>query len=98
MAATTYTIEIAPRFWDDHMDRDCVPALTSHKKGNRYVLTLDDEGMRDLYSDAIYYSDPGDLDPGFFGLSMSARSVVKAIRSKHPEWVAAYHASRRRPS
>lgn len=91
---STYTIKIPPRFWEDHIDRGCTPALLEQRKGKTVIVTLDEEGISDLYTDAVYYSDPGDLDPDLFGLCMSARATAKAIRKQAPDWHAAYRASK----
>lgn len=87
----TYTIQISPIFWDDHMARECTPAIIEQRTSKRRVaLTLDDDGLRDLYTDAVYYANGGDFDPHMRGICTAARNVRVAIREQQPDWYAEY--------
>ena len=95
MATTTntHTLRIPGGFWGDHMFRDCTPAESVEVKGRSVVVTLTDEALQDLYTDAVYYSD-GLGGDGYDPLASSAQRTVKAIRTQAPDWYANYKRSR----
>tara|TARA_R100001163_G_scaffold10772_1_gene9940 strand:+ start:258 stop:524 length:267 start_codon:yes stop_codon:yes gene_type:complete len=78
---TMQTLKIGKAFLDDH-DSRCLPMpnIVKETKRNYYIqIDWDNEGYADLYSDAMYYSDPSDFDSFYFGLCMAARALAKQM-------------------
>lgn len=76
-------------FYDDHRSRDLpesgVSELVRHA-GARAVVRMDDDAFRDLYGDAIHYSDRMIAEEmGLPSLTASARATVKSLRKQNPE-------------
>lgn len=81
MSTSTITIDLPPRFYDDHRSRDCGESGVVVKETKRFVrVTLDTVAYDDLKSDARYYADMyGDVDPNLFGVVASARATLKRL-------------------
>lgn len=87
---STYIVRVPAIFWGDHADRGNTPAISERPAGHSVWVVLDDEGMRDLYTDAVYYADDDEGCPDLARLGRSARRTVENIRKQQPEWYAAY--------
>jgi len=82
----TLTIEIPETFWDDHMSRECTPAIDEKSKGRKVVVTLDHEGWQDLLSDCWYYLDFASEGAEYLGLVTSAGWTLSALaRTEIPQ-------------
>jgi hypothetical protein len=73
--------KIPPRFYLDHIARDCgQTGKIVHSTKNYLIVELDDQALNDLLSDALYYIECADtFDPPLTGLISSARATVKKI-------------------
>ncbi len=75
------------KFYWDHTYRD-LPEFGESvlvRETRQYVIVrMDEDALRDLYSDARYYSDAS-TDHGMRGLAASARATVKAIDAQRKE-------------
>lgn len=79
------TIILPAKFYDDHCDRDLTAPTEIKRAGSRVWADADDEdGMSELYHDAMFYADddgPDELPPG---LKASAKRTVAAIVKAQP--------------
>ena len=82
----TETIRIPKVFYDDHYER-CLPAppVVRETKRHYFIEAVDTPALRELVSDADYYSMTLGLCRDYHGLSYSARATFKAIRKALPE-------------
>jgi hypothetical protein len=72
--------KIPPRFYFDHLARECGKSGKIVRSANNYLIVdLDDVALSDLLSDANYYAENGDMSPELRGLTLSARATIKAI-------------------
>ena len=76
MTQAVCTVTVPRLFWQDHMERECTPAISETRKGNRVELVLSQEALDDLYSDADYYSD----DQGWCPEWGPSRSVIRSAK------------------
>lgn len=75
-------------FYDDHVERDCLPGEVV-KMGIRLVtIRCDDKTLEDLYSDAKHYASltagegsDYDMEPEYRGLIRSAKATLKRIEN-----------------
>ena len=76
------TYKIPPRFYLDHLARDCGKSGKIVKQNNKHIIVeLDVIALDDLVSDALYYIECADtFDPPITGLIASARATLKAIK------------------
>lgn len=71
---------LPPRFFDDHADRELPTPEVLGRRGRSYVVALEDDRLRELFSDACYYAGSGGPDqPGLNGLRASARATRDTI-------------------
>ena len=82
MNTETQTYRIPPRFYLDHLARDCGKGGKIIKQCGKYIIVdLDTVALDDLTSDALYYIECADtFDPPMTGLIASARATLKAIK------------------
>ena len=82
MNTETQTYRIPPRFYLDHLARDCGNSGKIIKQCAAYLIVeLDTVALDDLTSDALYYIECADnFDPPMTGLIASARATLKAIK------------------
>lgn len=80
---TLRTVRLPPRFFFDHQERGLpTPRVNSHR-ANAVIISLDDPSLSDLEADAEHYAtgiSTRDF-PELFGLVMSARATVRALRA-----------------
>jgi hypothetical protein len=88
-APTMHTLKLPRKFWDDHYDR-CAdhPGFREEVKSTKreVVVRLDDEALKNLTSDADYYSETTGFDtsdPWMMGLCASARATLARLVA-HP--------------
>ena len=85
-------------FYTDHRMRDLPEEGESVEvgmSGKRVKVRMDEEAFRDLYSDALYYSDSGiAADMGLPSLARSAERTLAALRKQNPELVETIEAER----
>ena len=76
------TYKIPPRFYLDHLARDCGKSGKIVKQNSKHIIVeLDVIALDDLVSDALYYIECADtFDPPITGLIASARATLKAIK------------------
>ena len=74
---TKHTLTVPRRFWDDYCDRHS-PDCEEIERTYHSVITLDDDQLADLLSDARHYAQ-GWVDEAPKGLIKSARVVVEEI-------------------
>ena len=82
-APFTVTVDLPPRFYDDHVDRE-LPSGIEVKRTKNYVrVILDHAAYDDLLSDALYYVDAAsDMlsgSPELLGLIASARATARRL-------------------
>ena len=74
------TIKLPRRFFIDHLERDLdTPRILRETKSHVYVSAAD-PALAELASDADYYKDPQWFDREYFGLCMSAKATLKALK------------------
>ena len=77
------TYKIPPRFYLDHLARDCgTTGKIVRSTKNYLIVQLDDIALDDLLGDARFYSSEdmrGAFDPSLTGLIASARATLRAI-------------------
>lgn len=71
--------KLPPRFYHDHVARDCLPGVLVRETSRQVVVELDAAAYADLLSDADYYSDASAFEPDLFGLCASARATYRAL-------------------
>jgi hypothetical protein len=89
----TVTVKVPKRFFNDHVDRDCLrgadneqikpDAVITRELSKHYVLTLTEAQAKELLSDANYYRDGGGGGMDFFelgGLIASAKATYNALQ------------------
>ena len=79
---TTHTYKIPPRFYLDHVARDCGKSGKVVRNTKNYLIVeLDSVALDDLLTDALYYVECADtFDPPIPGLISSARATINAIQ------------------
>lgn len=87
----TVRVELPPRFYDDHVDRDLPSGIEVKRTKRGVTVDLDAEAFADLLGDADHYA-TGDFDPDLLGLVASARATLKRLRAITPptkgaDWV-----------
>lgn len=85
---STAVYRLPKHFPEDHWSRDCgeTDEIVRETKSHYYVK-MDDDGYRDMLSDADYYCFmPGDfLEAGMsIGFIASARATLNALRKQGP--------------
>ena len=81
MSETTITVQLPPRFYDDHVDRD-LPGGTVVKRTKRLVTVEATEAeLAEILSDARYYSEPGGPGDYDLGIKSSAQATVRRINA-----------------
>jgi hypothetical protein len=92
-------LDVPPAFYSDHRSRDLPEeggSLEVGRRGRSLIVEMDEAAFRDLYSDALYYSDSGiAADMGLPGLAASARATVRALRRQAPSLTNAIDNERR---
>lgn len=74
-----HTLQVPRRFWDDHCER--LSPQCEEIEGKRYsTITLNDEQLEELLSDAVYYAE-GWPDDAPRGLVISARATVNRVNA-----------------
>lgn len=73
-------IKIPQRFMDDHAERDLETPEVIKATKTHYFIKPDDPALPELLDDAEHYQHPCYFDRVYFGLCMSARATVKAIK------------------
>jgi len=80
------TYKIPPRFYLDHIARDCGESGKIVRSTKQYLIVqLDDLALDDLLGDARFYSSEdmrGAFDPSLTGLIASARATVRALKNQ----------------
>jgi len=78
---TTITVDLPPKFYDDHTDRDLAGGIEIRRTKTyvRVVLTYDE--WAEIYSDASYYSEARFFDSGYAGLCASARATLRKLQA-----------------
>lgn len=81
------TYRLPPRFYDDHVERDCAAGVLVRRTSRAVYVDLDQASLDDLHSDAVYYSGLG-AEAGFGGnfdnpweqaIIASAQATVAAL-------------------
>ena len=82
---TANTYRIPPRFYLDHLARDCGKSGKLVRSTKNYLIVkLDADALDDLLSDALYYIECADtFDPPITGLVNSARATINAINKEN---------------
>lgn len=77
----THTYKIPPRFYLDHLARDCGKSGKVVRSTKNYLIVeLDYQALDDLLTDALYYVECADtFDPPLTGLISSARATINAL-------------------
>ena len=75
----TKTYRLPPRFYWDHVERDCAGGTLIRETKTYVEVALDRESYDDLLSDARYYSDASQFDSHYRGLCASARATAKKL-------------------
>lgn len=77
----TKAYKLPPRFYLDHVARDCGKSgKVVHSTKNYLIVELDSVALDDLLTDALYYVECADtFDPPLNGLVASAKATIKAI-------------------
>lgn len=77
----TNTYKIPPRFYLDHLARDCGKSGKVVRSTKNYLIVeLDAVALDDLLTDALYYVECADtFDPSIPGLISSARATINAL-------------------
>lgn len=71
--------KLPPRFYDDHVERDCAAGVLLRRTKSAVYVDLDQEGFDDLHSDAEYY---GGMEPeSGFGLDAYERAIISSARA-----------------
>ena len=78
-ANPTKTYRLPKRFYDDHIERDCLEGVFVRETKSHIYIELDSEEYGDLLSDADYYSDASQFEPDMMGLVSSARATYSAL-------------------
>lgn len=78
---TTSTHKIPPRFYLDHIARDCGKSGKVVRSNKKYIIVeLDAEALDDLLTDALYYIECADtFCPPMPALVASAKATINAI-------------------
>ena len=81
---TENTYKIPPRFYLDHVARDCGNSGKVVRSTKNYLIVeLDSKALDDLLTDALYYVECADtFDPPIPGLIASARATLKRIKGE----------------
>lgn len=74
-------IRLPRRFFIDHLERDLETPEIHRETLTHVWVSPDDPALPELESDAEYYSDPAGFERVYFGLCMSARATLRAIRA-----------------
>lgn len=91
MSSPRFELFLPPRFWDDHLDRECEEAAEIaeddrtqeiRRVSGGVIVSMTEAGIRELWSDADYYASEMGAE-GQMGLASSARATLKAIRAGH---------------
>lgn len=85
------TVAIPPRFYEDHVERECRTGVVVKTTKAKVTVTLDAEDFDDLFSDAWYYSNPGEaVSFDGQGLRQSALATFRALRTAWPDRAEAF--------
>lgn len=81
------TVVVPSRFYNDHKFREFPSGKVIKEYSNGKVkVVLSQEELRELLSDAMYYSDCADqFDSAYQGVCKSATATVKAIKQQTGE-------------
>lgn len=78
--------KLPPRFYEDHVERDCLAGVVLRESRGAVYVDLDEPALADLRSDAVYYAGLGPEagfggieDPWGQGIIVSARATLKAL-------------------
>ena len=77
--------KLPAKFWNDHAERGLPAGELSSESGNLVWIVATEDEIKEILSDAKFYSDPwgpDDLPPG---LKASAARTVKAIERQTRE-------------
>jgi hypothetical protein len=79
---TPNTYKLPPRFYLDHIARDCGQSGKVVRSTRNYIIVeLDTNALDDLLTDALYYVECADtFDPPIPGLIASARATINRIK------------------
>jgi len=89
MSAATVSVKLSPRFYDDHVYRDCNGGREIRRTRTYVIAELDREAYEDLRSDALYYATLENGDPYLSGLISSARAALKRLDALALPWAEA---------
>jgi hypothetical protein len=78
---TDNTYKLPPRFYLDHIARDCGKSGKVVRSTKKYIIVeLDADALDDLLTDALYYIECADtFDPPMPALIASAKATINAI-------------------
>jgi hypothetical protein len=78
---TAHTFKIPPRFYLDHIARDCGKSGKVVRSTKNYIIVeLDADALDDLLTDALYYVECADtFCPPMPALVSSAKATINAI-------------------
>ena len=81
---TTKTYTLPPRFYLDHVARDCGNSGKVVRSTKNYLIVeLDSIALDDLLTDALYYVECADtFDPPMPALIASAKATIKRIKGE----------------
>jgi hypothetical protein len=84
----TITVTVPPRFYWDHVERDCSEGVIVKRTKKALTIMFTHEELRDFYTDAEHYSHSWQFgnDPWMRGLCNSAKATFKAL-NEQVEWI-----------
>jgi hypothetical protein len=85
MGEIVATLDMSPKFYDDHVSRECPSGKTISRSpaGGNVKVAFDLDGLEDLIDDAKYYADrDGGWDPELRPIQAAARTMIRRIDSQ----------------
>jgi hypothetical protein len=79
LVGPTVEVVLPPRFYDDHVARDCHPGVVVRRMKSGVRVVVDAAAFDDLLSDARYYCDAAEWGSEYLGLAASARGAVRRL-------------------
>lgn len=85
-----FELRLPPRFFEDHMSRDCEDAaqiatadrtVELRETSKAVIVEMSHAGIAELWSDADYYA--SEMGGNYPGLASSARATLRAIRDQY---------------